>query len=119
MQIEYKIRTVGCSFAMDIMPNSLISGEVELIGAWLYDDVQNDGKKFLPEIDKVLAGEIEVYDCSSPMANSAMIYKEKSIITCNFEECNDEPCTLPTTMLREIVEIWIKECEKFSKTKKR
>ena len=67
---------------------------------------------------KKLKGAVDS-DYWSGNANTATFHKDVTVIECQFEECNDNPCTLPTTMLREIVEIWIKECEKFSKTKKR
>ena len=114
MKFNYNFRYVckGTTLVIDIEPNTLITGNIDLIDSWLRDDVMSDFDEVRTHIDAVINGEKECYERGGN-ANFAEIHQDTSTISCFFDELDYEPCTLPTQMLREILDIWEAEYNKF------
>ena len=112
MNLNYHFEFVGRSLRIFIEPNPEIKGYIHNIRGWLSSDVQSCGKDYLPKVKKVLEGEVneEVFWGN---AYKVIVHKENTKISYDYEEDNPEmiPCTLPTQMLYEILEIWIKACD--------
>ena len=98
---------------MNIKDNHQIIGDKEAISAWLMDDVR-DYIPILGYIDAVLKGEKEE-ELIWGNGYKAFVKPDITEIHFNYEEEDPsmKPCSLPTTMLREIVEIWFREYKKF------
>jgi len=114
MNFEYEFAT-SCNnsvLSMYIKPNSFIVGDTRRIYEWLYDDIMGSFERVKKDIDAVLNEEVECDEWNGN-ANSAVFNKDTTTITCNFDELECEPCTLPTKMLREIIDIWEEEYNKF------
>ena len=95
-----------------------IVGSRETLSAWLSDDVR-DYHKTLEYIDDVLTGKKDK-DLFWGNAYKAYVKRDFTEIHFIFEEDNHAigPCTVPTKLLREIVETWIDEYEKFRANRK-
>ena len=100
---------------MKITPNKEIKGDVSRIGEWLKDDVM-DGYDVIAKVKEIL-------DSSEPneelfWGNGFKTFVNRKFSTIRFnweEECPEiKPCTLPTQMLYEILEIWIKAYKEHS-----
>ena len=90
-----------------------IHGNKELLTEWLTIDVRTN-EEYLSRIENVLNGSnLEDFICGD--AYEAHITKVDSHIHCCFEKelSKEKPCSISTTMLREIVEIWLKEYKRF------
>ena len=113
MKLDYSIGYSGAGFLnLKIRENASISGYLPNISGWLSSDVEGSGEDYLPQIKKVLEGEVEEEEFWGN-AYKVVIHKDYTTISYDFEYCNPKmvPCTLPTEMLYEIIEIWIKACE--------
>ena len=111
MEFEYNLKLSKSGFLhIEIKPNGNMTGYIPNISGWLSSDVQNMGKTyFLPIFEKVIGG-VSEEEVIAGNAYEAVIRKDYTTISYNFEYCNSKmvPCTLPTQMLYEILEIWIK-----------
>ncbi len=94
-----------------------ILGDKFTLTDWLYTDI-GDYRKTLEYIDDVL-NEKNDGDLLWGNAYKAYVKKDFTEIHFIFEEDNHAigPCTVPTKLLREIVEAWLDEYEKFRETK--
>ena len=95
-----------------------VVGDKLTLTDWLYTDI-GDYRKTLEYIDDVLA-EKKDKDLFWGNAYKAYVKRDFTEIHFIFEEDNHAigPCTVPTKLLREIVEAWIDEYEKFRASKK-
>ena len=95
-----------------------VVGDKLTLTDWLYTDI-GDYRKTLEYIDDVLNGKNEE-DFLLGNAYKAYVKKDFTEIHFIFEEDNHAigPCTVPTKLLREIVEAWLDEYEKFRASKK-
>ena len=98
---------------MNLKNNSKIIGDKDAVSAWLMDDVR-DYTSILDYIDAVLNGEKEE-DLIWGNGYKAFVKPDITEIHFNYEEDDPsiKPCSLPTSMLREIVEIWLREYKNF------
>ncbi len=111
MTFEYRIGEFAGNLELEIKPNERITGFLRNIDGWLVCDVQCFGEDYLTKIRTILNSE----DPNSEElfwgnAYKAHVRKDFTTISYDFEYCNPKmvPCTLPTEMLCEILEIWIK-----------
>lgn len=95
-----------------------VVGDKLTLTDWLYTDI-GDYRKTLEYIDDVLA-EKKDKDLFWGNAYKAYVKRDFTEIHFIFEEDNHAigPCTVPTKLLREIVEAWLDEYEKFRASKK-
>ena len=121
MKFEYELVHENGFLDIEIKPHKNILGYLGNIGGWLDCDVGCTGwrdlakvREFLanPDVDEIMLGS---------NAYTVIVHKDTTTISYDYEYCNPEmvPCTLPTEMLCEILEIWIQaEKEHREKTKK-
>lgn len=113
MKFDYYI---GCNEAgfldFEVKDNEYITGYLPNISGWLSSDVQNLADYLLPKIKQILDGEISE-DTFDGNAYEIVVRKDYTIISYIFEYCNPKmvPCTLPTEILYEILQIWKKAYE--------
>ena len=95
-----------------------IEGDSQTLTEWLYIDVC-DHSEHLEIISKILTGKFE-NELLWGNGYKAYVQRDYTEIHFNFEEENPniKPCKLPTKLLREIVEAWLEEYEKFRNSKK-
>ena len=95
-----------------------VVGDKLTLTDWLYTDI-GDYRKTLEYIDDVLA-EKKDKDLFWGNAYKAYVKRDFTEIHFIFEEDNHAigPCTVPTKLLREVVEAWLDEYEKFRASKK-
>lgn len=95
-----------------------VVGDKLTLTDWLYTDI-GDYRKTLEYIDDVLTGKKDK-DLFWGNAYKAYVKRDFTEIHFIFEEDNHAicPCTVPTKLLREIVEAWIDEYEKFRANRK-
>ena len=97
---------------MEFTDNPEIHGDATALSYWLIDDV-GEFEKYLEIIDEAISGNI-VQEWIGGNLYCAYLGKEYTFLQA---VCTDpkepEICSLPTTMLREIVEIWFREYKKF------
>ena len=95
-----------------------VVGDKLTLTDWLYTDI-GDYRKTLEYIDDVLT---EKKDKDLFWGNEYKAYVKRDFTEIHFifEEDNHAigPCTVPTKLLREIVEAWLDEYEKFRASKK-
>ena len=113
MDFKYYIEEIGVgsiNFMME--PNEQTVGYIHNVGGWLRCDVQGCGEDYLPKVKKVLEGEVEEEEFWGN-AYKVVVHKDLTKISYDYEEDNPKMvhCTLPTEMLYEILEIWIKAYE--------
>ena len=102
---------------LKIEKNEHITGYVGNIAGWLEADVQCSGRRYLSKIKKILKSSIlfkeEIF---SGNAYEAHVKRDYTTISYDFEEEWPEmvPCTLPTQILYEILELWINACDEHS-----
>ncbi len=122
MTFEYELIYEQGFLDIEIKPNGNISGYLGNIGGWLDCDVASTGWRDLAKIKEFLLNPNEEEIMLGSNAYTVLVHKETTTISYDFEEENPEmvPCTLPTEMLCEILEIWIKAYEEHrEKTKKK
>ena len=116
--IEYWIEysEVGMP-VMKFKENPEIVGSTQELAEWLAVTVK-DYKETLDKIDAVLIGK----DDSRVICGNeweAIVEKEYSTVKCTlFEDGLYGICKLPTKLLREIVEVWLEEYDKYLNSKK-
>ncbi len=114
MDFEYEFEEIGGILEINIKECENITGYVHNIGGWLSSDVQGCGEDYLPRIKEILNSD-NPYEEELFWGNAykALVHKDYTTISYDFEEDNPEmvPCILPTKMLCEILEIWIKAKE--------
>lgn len=112
MKFKYHIEKVGKSIDLVVEPNEMTSGYINNVGGWLFCDVHSHAKEYIPQVKNVLEGKVEE-EVFWGNAYKAVVRKDFTKISYDYEEDNPEmvPCTLPTEMLYEILEIWIKAYE--------
>ena len=95
-----------------------IIGATETLSLWLSDDVR-DHNDYLEIINKILIGELK-NELLWGNGYKAYVDRDYTEIHFNFEDEDSsvKPCKLPTKLLREIVEVWLEEYEKFRNSKK-
>ena len=95
-----------------------IIGSEDTLSLWLYTDVQNN-KQILDFIDRALLGDLDD-NLFWGDGYKAYVDRDYTEIHFNFEDEDSsvKPCKLPTKLLREIVEVWLEEYEKFRNSKK-
>ena len=103
---------------MNFEDNDEIIGDKETLSCWLYTDVKNNSLT-LDFIDKAILGELKD-NLFWGNCYKTYIGQEFTEIYYNFEDEDPtiKPCKLPTRLLREIVEAWLEEYEKFRNKKK-
>ena len=115
MKFDYYIGRNEAGFLdFEVKDNEYITGYLPNIGGWLSSDVQNLAGYLLPKIKKILDGEIKE-DTFDGNAYEAFVRCDYTTISYVFEYCNPKmvPCTLPTEMLYEILQIWEKAYEEY------
>ena len=90
-----------------------IHGSKETLTEWLTIDVR-DHEEYLAQVEDVLNG-TKSDELIWGDAYKAFINPDVSEVHCCFEEelPDKAPCMLPTTLLRDIIAIWLKEYKKF------
>ncbi len=122
MTFEYEIAIKNGFLDMEIKPNEKVTGYIGNISGWLESDAECFSEEYLTKIKEVLQSNGEKEELLWGNAYKALIRKDTTTISYDFEDGNPEmvPCTLPTEMLCEILEIWIKAYEEHrEKTKKK
>ncbi len=110
MKFEYWFNDNEPYFTMEIKPNENIKGCILNISDWLSSDVPCFDTKCLSRMKEILRSDIQEEEVFWGNAYRVVIHKDFTTISYNFEYANPKriPCTLPTEMLCEILEIWIK-----------
>ncbi len=114
MNFNYNFEEIGGFLEINIEKCENITGYVHNIGGWLLSDVQCFGSRYLSRIQEILNSDNpDEEELFWGNAYKALVHKDYTTISYDFEEDNPEmvPCTLPTKMLCEILEIWIKAKE--------
>lgn len=117
MDFEYELGKIGGYLSFKIKPNSKIVGSTRNIDGWLESDVQCFGERYLSKIKTMLenedANEEEVF---SDNTYETRVKKDYTTISRDIGEEWPEmaPCTLPTSMLCEILQVWIKLVKDYS-----
>ena len=123
MEFEYSFIDKEPYFIMEIAPNENIKGCIGNISNWLSSDVQCFGKRYLARVKEILeSSDLNEKEIFWGNAFETLVCKEVTTIKYTYEEENPHmvPCTLPTEMLCEILEVWIKAYEEHrEKTKKK
>lgn len=112
MKLKYHIENIGGSIDLVVEPNEMTTGYIDNVGGWLLCDVQGCGEDYLPKVKNILDGKVEE-EVFWGNAYKAIVRKDYTKISYDYEEDNPKmvPCTLPTEMLYEILQIWTKACE--------
>ena len=121
MGFKYRIIDKKPYFLMEIEPNEKIDGFIHHISGWLSGDVTSTGWRDLKKVKEFLKNPNEREIILGSNSYTVFVRKNTTTISYDYEYCNPEmvPCTLPTEMLCEILEIWIQaEKEHREKTKK-
>lgn len=118
MEIKYHFEYIEKSIEFVLEPNDEVSGYIHNIGGWLHSDVQCWGEDYISKIKNVLEGKVEE-EFFWGNAYKTLVHKDYTKITYSYEEDNPKmvPCTLPTEMLYEILQIWTKAREEHYKNK--
>lgn len=122
MTFEYEVLDNQGYMEFIVKPNEHITGFVPNISGWLESDVQGSGENYLPRIREIIFGSDYDEELFWGNAYKALVRKDTTTISYDFEDGNPEmvPCTLPTQMLYEILEVWIKVRKEYrEKTKKK
>ncbi len=122
MELQYSFVEVGGGIIFRLEPNEKVIGYHHNIGGWLSCDVASTGWRDLAKVKEFLTNPNEEEVMLGSNAYTVLVHKDTTTISYDFEEENPEmvPCTLPTEMLCEILEIWIKAYEEHrEKTKKK
>lgn len=107
---------------LEMEKNEHITGYAGNIAGWLECDVQCLGRRYISKIKKILKGpdsfKEEIF---SGNAYEAHVKKDYTTISYDFEEDWPEmaPCTLPTKMLYDVLEIWVKACDEHDRSDKK
>ncbi len=124
MEFKYYFEEIAPGIeTFEIEPNEYLEGFVPHIGGWLTADVQCFAEEdYIPRVKEIL-------ESSNPAeeeefvknAYKTLVRKDYTTITYIFEEDNPHmvPCTLPTQMLLEILEVWANAVNERSLRKKK
>ena len=117
MERKWKFHFHDYYFVMIFDDVEEVKGDKETLTGWLNTDVRGN-VCYLEDIDNVLKGKSDE-EIQWGNAYNSCVRKDFTEIHFNFEEDTPsvKPCTVPTKLLREIVETWIDEYEKFRETK--
>ena len=118
--MEHKWKFRSRDYYLDMIFDDVeeVKGDKETLTGWLNTDIIGY-QKTLEYIDDVLTGKKDK-DLFWGNAYKAYVKRDFTEIHFIFEEDNHAigPCTVPTKLLREIVETWIDEYEKFRANRK-
>ena len=107
MEFEYYFEKISeYRVKMRILPNESIKGDVFMIGAWLFGDVQR-GNSISDAVKNFMENpEIKEEELSG---NSCDVFLKRDFTTIRWVWYDEVPnsCTLPTEMLYEIIKIWV------------
>ena len=116
---EYEIRKWKCfdedTFSFLVKSNSEIKGDMELLNVFI-NELDTAGNDVLDEMERIEKGELEEGYWGGNIA-SATYNKEKAYLEFDFD--SPRTCELPTKMLKELVEAWVREKAKFDAENKK
>lgn len=119
MKYPYEFKVVKIDETSKVLSIKLPK-EIELIETFLFADIQSGiGSKdwVLEAIDKVLSGKSKIEKLSGNIC-CLIIEKDITEVRDNYVEYTDvKPCTIETIELRELINIWCSEYERFEKLK--
>ncbi len=114
---DYKLSDNGYYLFMHFDNISDVKGDKNTLSAWLSYDVENY-HPILDDVIKVLDGNSEYEELWCNLF-TADVYKDYTEIHSNFGDIMPhKPCKVPTPLLREIIEVWLEEREKYYANKK-
>lgn len=117
MDPKWKFEDLGYDLNMSFNDVEGIKGDLITLSAWLTDDIR-DYRPILEDVIKVLDGNSEYEELWCNLF-TADVYKDYTEIRSNFEgQVHYKRCKLPTPLLREILEAWFEEREKYYANKK-
>ena len=117
MDFEYELGKIGGYLSFKIKPNSKIVGSTRNIEGWLESDVQCFGERYLSKIKTIIENaDTNKQEVFSDNTYEARVKKDYTTISRDIGEEWPEmaPCTLPTSMLCEILQVWIKLVKDYS-----
>ena len=116
MKHNWIFEDIGYDLNMSFENIQEIEGNRQTLSTWLGEDVR-DYRIMLDDVIKVLNGDSEYEELWCDLF-TADVYKDYTEIHSNFEDNMPPPCKVPTPLLREIIEVWLEEREKYYANKK-
>ena len=98
-----------------VKPVPQINGDLELLSIFI-EEIDNSASEFFAEMARVENGEVEEGSWSGNMV-CATYHKDKAYLEFFFD--SPRTCELPTSMLKELVEAWVREKAKFDAENKK
>lgn len=111
MKVEYTTEILKVGEDSVLVPK--FTNEFELLGTFLYSDIQGEGKWFLNAIDKVINGDSDFEEISGNICNLEIrrdFTKVSDFLSNNTE---DTECTIRTVQLKTLINSWISDMELF------
>lgn len=109
MKVEYTTEIIKVGEGNVLVPR--FTKEFELLGTFLYSDIQGEGIWFLNAIDKVLNGDSDFEEIFGNICNLEIrrdFTKVSDLLTDNVEETE---CKIETVQLKSLINNWICDME--------
>ncbi|MHC1748082.1 MAG: hypothetical protein AB9856_06810 [Cellulosilyticaceae bacterium] len=96
----------------------IIEEQIQLVGEFLMSDVSIDSKSYIEALDRVLNG-INDYEELNGNICGILIGRDKTkVIDCLADDGMGNWCEIETKALRELIDIWCDELERFKEHNK-
>ena len=108
MNFDYYFENTEFGVRFHVLPNIHIKGDLFMIEEWLFGDVQNSSY-FLERMKNFIESTEMEEDELGGNACDVFVKRDFSTIKWIYHDQVSSSCTLPTEMLYEILQIWVKK----------